>query len=234
MDRLKYRNELKYLISENEANIIRRQLESFMSLDDNAKNGSYTISSLYFDDYFENAYYDVDDGLDLKNKYRIRIYDHKGDVIHLECKQKKNAMTAKRSCSIDRESCDQMISGGYLKNIAQQDEVLKELTYKIMAERYRPVVIVEYERIPFVYRLGNVRVTLDMNITSSTDTKDFFDHSYHKRPILPKNVHLLEVKYDEYLPDFIYESMSDLDLEQISFSKYYLSRKYNVNGGLLI
>ncbi|MBR4470679.1 MAG: polyphosphate polymerase domain-containing protein [Erysipelotrichaceae bacterium] len=234
MSKLKYRNEIKYLISDNEVQIIRRQLESFMSIDENAKNGIYTISSLYFDDYFDNAYYDVDDGLDLKNKYRIRIYDHQDDMIRLECKHKKNAMTAKRSCILTKEAAEILCQGNYLRWISSQPQVLKELTYKMMTEAYKPAVIVEYERIPFVYKLGNVRITLDTNIVSSTNTKDFLNGFGFRRPVLPLGKHLLEVKYDEFLPDFIYACLRDMNLEQISFSKYYLCRKYNVNGGFFL
>lgn len=234
MSDIEYRNEIKYLISDNDVQIIRRQLESFMSIDENAENGTYTITSLYFDDYFNQAYSDVDDGLDLKNKYRIRIYDHKDDLIRLECKQKRNAMTAKRSCVLNRGIAYSLIEGTYLRNIAGQPQVLKELTYKMMSEGYKPAVIVEYERIPYVYPMGNVRITLDTNIISSTDTNNFLKDFSYKRPILPVGMHLLEVKYNEMLPDFIYRCLSDMNLEQISFSKYYLCRKYNVNGGFIL
>jgi hypothetical protein len=234
MSELKYRNEIKYLISDNDVQVIRRQLGSFMPVDDNAGNGSYTITSLYFDDYFDNAYYDVDDGLDLKNKYRIRIYDRNDELIRLECKHKRNSMAAKRSCILTKDGAEILCEGKYLRSISSQPQVLKELTYKMMTERYRPVIIVEYERIPFVYKHGNVRITLDTNIVSSTDTGHFLSGFSFRRSVLPAGKHLLEVKYDEFLPDFIYGCMKDMNLEQISFSKYYLCRKYNVNGGFFL
>ena len=227
----KYRNELKYLISENELMMIKQELSSFMHIDEHAKNGMYTISSLYFDDLNDEAFYDVDDGLDLKTKYRIRIYDHSDSVIHLEKKSKKNALTHKSTCSLTKTEAEKMIFGSYLRNISGQDEILKEMTYNIMAKGFKPKIIVEYERIPFVYKYGNVRVTLDTNICSSTDVKGFLTGFSARRPILPVGKHLLEVKYDEYIPEHIYNCLNDLDLQQISFSKYYLCRKYNVKGG---
>jgi hypothetical protein len=234
MSDLKYRNELKYLVSDSEVAIIRRQLESFMTIDENAADGSYTISSLYFDDYFDDAFQDVDDGADLKNKYRIRIYDHKDDLIRLECKLKRNAMCAKRSCTLSKWKSEQLVRGRYIRDVADQPDVLKELTYKMMTQGYQPRIIVEYERIPFIYPLGNVRITLDTNIVSSVDTEHFLGDFSKRMPILPVGKHLLEVKYDEFLPNFIYGCFRDMNLEQISFSKYYLSRKYNVNGGFFL
>ena len=91
----------------------------------------------------------------------------------------------------------------------------------------RPVVIVEYDRIPYVYKNGNVRITLDTNIASSNAIGSFLDPQIPKRPILPLGQQLLEVKYDAYLPDFIYQSLQLQDLRQTAFSKYYLCRKFS-------
>ncbi len=40
----------------------------------------------------------------------------------------------------------------------------------------------------------------------------------------------MEVKFDEYLPTFIRNHMEIGRLQQTSFSKYYLGRKYTVSG----
>ena len=231
---MKYRNELKYLISDNEVEVLDRQLGTFMHIDENAKNGRYTISSLYFDDLFDENYYDVDDGVDLKKKYRIRIYDHSSGFIRLEAKQKKNALAYKKSCPLTLKEAEILMSGKDLRQIASRDPVISELLYKIQSQLYRPCIIVEYERIPYVYDAGNVRITLDTNISSSTDTEFFFLFFRFRRPILAQGMQLLEVKYDEFLPGFIYDFLNDMRLEQISFSKYYLCRKYNVMGGSIL
>lgn len=89
-------------------------------------------------------------------------------------------------------------------------------------------MIVAYERTPFVYNFGNVRITFDRNIGSTTDLNSFFDPYLPLRPILPLGKQILEVKYDELLPDFLYHAMSLGSLQQTTFSKYYLCRKYTV------
>ena len=93
-------------------------------------------------------------------------------------------------------------------------------------ERTAPVVIVEYDRIPYVYKNGNVRITLDTNICSSSAVSTFLEETIPRRPVLPLGQQLLEVKYDEYLPDFIYRSLQLSSLRQTAFSKYYICRKY--------
>lgn len=94
----------------------------------------------------------------------------------------------------------------------------------------RAKTIVEYERIPFVYQNGNVRITFDSNITSSLQTDRFFEKDTLRYPVLARGQLLMEVKFDEYLPTFIRNHMEIGRLQQTSFSKYYLGRKYTVSG----
>lgn len=229
-----YRHELKYLISENEIPLIQQRLRPFMRFDSHAPEGIYRISSVYFDDMDESGYYAVDDGLDLKRKYRIRIYNGSDEVIRLERKKKRDSRAHKKTCLLTREEADRLIRGEYLRDLSGKDELLKEFTAETMMKRLRPVIIVEYDRIPYVYDAGNVRITLDLNIRSSTDIGRFFTGTDFRRAVLPKGMQLLEVKYDGILPDHIRDLFSDLSLQQISFSKYYLCRKYNVRGGSLL
>ena len=90
------------------------------------------------------------------------------------------------------------------------------------------MVIVEYARIPYVCRDGNVRITLDMNISSSNRTECFLDPVIARRPVMEAGSHILEVKYDEFLPDYIKISLELGTLRQTSFSKFYLCRYYHL------
>ena len=87
-------------------------------------------------------------------------------------------------------------------------------------------MIVEYDRIPYVYRSGNVRITLDTGLSSSRDVSRFLDPELPRRPVMPTGMQLLEVKYDAYLPDFIYQSLQLSSLRQTAYSKYALCRRY--------
>ena len=87
-------------------------------------------------------------------------------------------------------------------------------------------VIVEYERIPYVSKLGNVRITFDVNLCSSTDVSEFLNGNYKKRPVMPKDTLLMEVKWDDFLPDTIYRALSIENLKQTAFSKYCLCRRF--------
>ena len=221
-----YRHELKYLISENEIPLIQQRLRPFMRFDSHAPEGIYRISSVYFDDMDESGYYAVDDGLDLKRKYRIRIYNGSDEVIRLERKKKRDSRAHKKTCLLTREEADRLIRGEYLRDLSRKDELLKEFTAEMMMKRLRPVIIVEYDRIPYVYDAGNVRITLDLNIRSSTDIGSFFTGTDFRRAVLPEGMQLLEVKYDDVLPDFIPMLLGIGNRPHTAMSKYAASGVY--------
>lgn len=226
MDR-KYRHELKYVISAGELALIRNRIQNMVPLDSHVgPAGYYNVRSLYFDDYDNRCFYENENGTDPREKFRIRIYNHNEDHITLECKRKEHGKTRKTSCPLTVEQTRMLMEGKIIPDISCQPEVLRKLTLHMLTRRMRPVVIVEYDRIPYVYRTGNVRITLDLNVCSSKDVHRFFDESLPKRPIMPSGQQLLEVKFDEYLPDFIHHNLDLNSLSQTAYSKYYLCRKY--------
>lgn len=228
-EELKFRHELKYPVSAAELHMLRNRISNLVPLDSHVgEAGSYSIRSLYFDDIYNSCFYENENGTDPREKFRIRIYNHSTDRITLECKRKERGKTLKTSCPLTIEQTRMLMEGRVLPDIANQPEVLRKLTLRMMTKGMRPVVIVEYDRIPYVYPNGNVRVTMDMNVSSSSDIGRFLDAQIPKRPIMPAGQHLLEVKFDEYLPDFIHHNLNLHSLTQTAYSKYYLCRKYTL------
>ena len=223
----KYRHEFKYVVSGAQLQMIRNRINHLLAPDRHAgTDGSYTIRSLYFDDYANRCFYENENGTDPREKFRIRIYNHSTERITLECKRKERGKTLKTACPLTLEQTKQLMQGRTLGDVASQHPLLQKLTMQMLTRRLRPVVIVEYDRIPYVYKNGNVRVTLDMNMASCRKVECFLDEKIPKRPIMPVGQQLLEVKYDEFLPDFIYRNLQLDSLTQTAYSKYYLCRKY--------
>lgn len=226
---IKFRHELKYIISSAQLELIKCRIKNLLSPDiHSGDNGIYNIRSLYFDDYYNRCMKENENGTDPREKFRIRIYNHSSDKITLECKRKERGKTHKTSCPLTVEQAETLMAGKPLPNIAEQPPLLQKFTCEMLLHRLRPVVIVEYDRVPFVYKNGNVRITLDTNISSSSAVECFLDETIPKRPVMPLGHSLLEVKYDEYLPDFIYKNLQLSNLSQTAFSKYYISRKYKL------
>lgn len=228
----KYRHELKYRCSETQIEIIRNRLHNILEFDSHALNGQYNIRSMYFDNYQNRCYYENENGTDCREKFRIRIYNANEDRITLECKRKQNGKTYKTSCQLSREEYDSILYGGNLTQLSAKPDLLKKFLILMKTQLFTPSVIVEYDRTPYIYPAGNVRITLDQNIRSSSNFAGFFDTNIASRPILPKGQHLLEVKYDEFLPSFIKEALQIDHLQRTTFSKFYLCKKYS-NGGIL-
>lgn len=223
----KFRHELKYMISAGELVMLKNRVNRLLSLDSHVGNtGRYNIRSLYFDDIYHRCYYENENGTDPREKFRIRIYDHSAARIMLECKRKERGKTLKMACPLTEEQTRLLMDGKVLPDIANQPPLLQKLTTQMLQTRLHPGVIVEYERVPYVYKDGNVRITLDLNVSSSAAIDHFLEESIPKRPVMSMGKQLLEVKYDDFLPDFIYQSLQLHSLTQTAFSKYYICRRF--------
>jgi hypothetical protein len=168
-----------------------------------------------------------------REKWRVRIYNCSDRRISLECKRKEYGMIQKKSCRITRDQYEKMIRLEPIPITAENPPLLNRMLLQQRTQLMQPKVIVQYLRRPFVCDEGNVRVTFDMNITSSPSFDRFFEEDIDERPVLPRGQHLLEVKFDEYLPDYIYHAIQMTNMRLETFSKYYLCRQYNLRGYIL-
>lgn len=223
-----YRHEYKYPISDIEARILIERLKGIMRLDPHVgATGKYLITSLYFDDMDDTCFYENENGTDPREKFRIRIYNHSTKRICLECKRKEKSKTLKTSSRLSEAQVNSILDGGIVDCDDDADPLLHKFLLQQIERRLQPKIIVEYERVPLIFKLGNVRVTFDSQLASSHDVTRFLESGYIKRPIMPIGKLLLEVKFDEFLPDYIYDALQLGNLTQTAFSKYYLCRKYN-------
>ena len=225
----RYRHEFKYLCSYGELMTLKVRLQGLVSLDTHVgESGVYNIRSLYFDDIYDTCYRENEAGTDPREKFRIRIYDHSSERISLELKRKVRGKTQKLSCLLTEEQCRGLMEGEIPVLQENSPALLRKLCLLMQTRHMRPKVIVEYERVPYVYPHGNVRITMDENISASNRTDRFLERQIPLRPILESGQHILEVKYDEYLPDGIYRTIQSGNLRQTAFSKYYLCRRYHL------
>ncbi len=222
---MKYRVEKKYICNAKELAIIQSRLKILMKSDPNVNIAKeYTVKSVYFDDYQNSGFYDNQSGINARSKYRIRTYNNDLSTIKLEVKSKLNTYTNKISCPLSLIQAKQAILNHNLPNISDMSPAYSKTYLKMKIDLLKPVVTVEYVREPYVYKEGNVRITLDKNITASSCTKDFFTNSNNRIPLLPSGSFVLEVKYDGFLPTHIYNALNLKNMDQTAFSKYYLSR----------
>ena len=204
--------------------LLGSRLQTVMSQDIHQDGDCYEIRSLYFDDVWDRCMDENEAGVDQREKYRIRLYDPRTDVIHLEIKEKNRGYTKKRACDLSREECLQIMEGTLPLKLDGRAP-LNALQMKMRCSGMEPKVIIAYERTAFVHPSGNVRITFDRNIMASRCREDFLeDRVSGMTPVLPAGLHVLEVKYDEFLPDVIAQQLEIGKLRKTAFSKYYLGR----------
>lgn len=227
---MEYRHELKYVVTAVQMSLLESRIRGLLPLDPHVgESGRYRIRSLYFDDCYNSCYLENEIGTDPREKFRIRIYNGDAGRISLELKRKEHGMTQKISCLISEEQCRELMAGHLLPMEESYPPVLQKLNLLMRTRLLRPKVIVEYDRVPYINGLGNTRITLDQNMASSDEIGGFLEPEIRRRPIMPAGQHILEVKFDEFLPDYIYRNLQLNSLRQTAFSKYYLCRKYSIN-----
>lgn len=225
-----YRHEYKFLASSAQLETLGVHMQALFPMVTRdphvGPSGIYEIRSVYLDDLYDHALQESIDGTDPREKWRIRAYNASDTLIHLECKRKERGMTRKEACTITRMTYDAIMGGGILLPGKGNDPVLNRFYYERLTRHLEPKCIVAYKREPWVCPEGNVRVTFDREISSSTDYDRFFDPALPMRPVMPMGMHLLEMKYDAFMPDAIYHSLQIGHLRAITFSKYGLCRTY--------
>ena len=222
---LDFRHELKYLVCERDFVLLRARILPLMQKDVHQDgNGVYRVRSVYFDDDANRFFNENLKGLDARVKYRIRAYNLDDGYICLQTKFKRNNLSQKEQCLLTRADCDALLSGHVPMPNASQPKPLRRLCLEAATSTLHPVAVVDYVREAFVCSVGNVRITFDRNISSSAYVGRFFEPDCPMTPSLPPDTHVLEVKYDTLIPDYLVQALDVGNLMQTPFSKYAYSR----------
>lgn len=229
-----YRHEYKYLMRYDQMMLTKLRASALMHTDGHVnEEGKYLIKSLYFDDEHDKCFHENEDGCNERYKYRIRYYNDDTSFIMLEKKSKLNGMTLKEQARLTLEQCKELMEGNIPQINGDMTKELVQLLTGIKLDGVKPKVIVQYEREPYIYEAGNVRVTFDEHICSSNEIDRFLEKDIPVRPILRKGESLMEVKWDDVMPRHIADYLSLDKLQWTSFSKYYYCRKYDMYGGII-
>lgn len=220
-----YRHELKYLLNKYDAESLKSKLSVIMDVDLNSNTNGYSVSSLYFDT-INNRFYDENDaGVESRNKIRIRKYNEDNSSLKLEIKSKKNSLCFKESQKINEDIAKRLTNLPYTNFTGSSNNTLGKVLLANSMYCLKPVVIVNYNRYALVYNTGNVRITLDANITGDIYTNNFLDNINSGINIIDDDHYILEVKYDDILPSYITNILDEFKLNQMAYSKYYLCRR---------
>ena len=216
-----YRHELKYQISPADYYALRQRLRAVMKRDPHTgADGLYTIRSVYFDNYGDKALREKVNGVQKREKFRIRYYNNDFSFITLEKKIKHNDLCMKIDAPLTVEEYRRILQAPGAWMLEHPQPLIRELYCKMKTQQLRPRVMVAYVREPYIYDAGNVRATFDSHIRTSLFQRDFSDATD-----APGDV-VLEVKYDAFLPEIIRCLLQSEELRQQAFSKYGSCRRF--------
>lgn len=220
----KWRAEMKYTIPAAESRMLSARLSAFMNRDANGGENGYAVRSLYFDNFYNKVLREKLDGIGIRDKYRIRCYDNDFSFLRLEKKNKKYDRGNKSQCVVTKEEVLRILDGDTDWMALDERPLVRELFLRMRLEFFRPQNIVEYDREAFTYGPGNVRITFDRNIRGCGDPRQFFREQLPSVPALNYGLTVMEVKYDDYLPDVVNRTVLTVRKKEQAFSKYAACR----------
>lgn len=223
-----YRHEEKFLLRYPQYVELKQLLTPLMHRDLNAgADGSYTVRSLYFDRADNRDYHEKVNGVDRRQKLRMRIYGKTPDKVKLEIKKRREDGIYKETVALSRAEAERL-SGGQMECaflLERPTEAAKHAYGLLYSEGYRPVVVIDYDREAFTLPFYQIRVTFDRRVRATRRIEDFFNPQAGTLPVLPADEIILEVKYNHMLPDFLKRALGSVPAQSMAVSKYQMSRE---------
>ena len=237
---LRLRHEYKYYIPYAEYLAMRGRVSAFLTPDNNMPSPEgYHVRSLYFDDPVYSARFEKVSGYKNRSKTRIRIYNKDLETIRLEKKIKIFGYIGKRTAIISKKELDAIINRKTAILLASPNKVVQRFYADLKTKLLRPVVLVDYMREAYYYRMGNVRITFDHNLQA---VYGGFDSSLSDKGLIFKNVYppgllVMEVKFDDFLPTAVKRLIRPYTARRMAISKYVMAlnaagigEKYGIEG----
>ena len=217
------RHEEKYLIDYRQYAMILDRAGKLLTPDANGEQGSYLITSLYYDDPMDTALLEKQDGLARHTKFRLRTYNCRENFIRLERKVKEGIITQKQWATVTPE---QLSCLGFSRwDTSQLAENARDLAAQMLAGGLRPSVAVRYRRDAFIFPGTDLRLTLDTRLEALPPRAEMlFCPDSIGLPVLDGNTVIMEIKYGKFLPAFV-RQLTAVPCRQLSVSKYALCRE---------
>lgn len=224
---MRLRHEFKHTINAVDDLEITHRLRKLFKHDENADSrGIYRVSSLYFDTPCDRALRQKIDGVNRREKFRIRYYNEDTSFIRLEKKFKINGLCGKYSAKITAEQVERILHGDIDFLAGSEHPLLLEFYSKMKGQLLRPKTVATYDREAFRYEPGNVRITIDRNLRSGLGSTDFLNTGLYHADVSDDTA-VLEVKYDEFLPEIVRMAVATPNRRAAAYSKYAVCRRFD-------
>ena len=217
------RHELKYYIPFADYKVLSSMLAQSMKKDSHA-NGEegYFVRSLYFDTLDCRAYYEKIDGVNRRMKIRLRVYAPQSKTAKFEIKNREGNAVWKEVAPISCEDAKKVMQGEYECMLEHNNATLNKIYAIFNAEKYRPVLLVEYQRQAYVDEASGTRITFDRCIRRDTEDFALFGANAARMGIGEPQTVVMELKFGRYFPDWIRIIINGISHSRQSISKFCL------------
>jgi hypothetical protein len=232
---LRFRFEMKYVISELKAAAIERFIEPYIGLDRYSKlqpEGWYPIVSLYLDSDDLRLCRESLRGILKRFKLRIRSYTDDPDYPRFfEIKRRANTVIIKSRAKVRNQDVAALLSGRYIAPVQDYKadvDAIRQFQLYMKGINAKPVVLIRYMRRAYEGNMDNrVRVTFDRQLAYNVTTAPevLFNGQGWRRHYLTLNGVILEIKFTGRYPAWLGRMTEYFNLRQESVSKYATSVK---------
>lgn len=212
------RYELKYLLTQEQKNVLLTEIEKHMALD---RYGRTTIRNVYFDtDNYRLIRRSIEKPA-YKEKLRIRCYQKATpeSEVFVELKKKYRSIVYKRRIAMpEKMALEWLCNKTPLK---EQTQISNEIDYFLdYYKTLHPVAFLSYEREAYYCKDGSdLRVTFDEQILCR-QTELSLESDIAGTSILDSNLVLMEIKCSGGIPLWMTKVLSAEHIYKTSFSKY--------------
>ena len=203
-----------------------------MILDSHVLNKyNYEVRSLYFDSNFQHSFLEKRDGIAIRKKLRIRYYPSfskdSQKFAFIEIKKKFNENVAKSRIYVPLDKAIKILNSNhteakyfYENSSAQDKATLKEIWFLYKKHNLKPVCVVSYFRQPFMSRVEKTfRLTFDTNLKVRKYNLDL-NFGGGSKDIVPPNICIMEVKFNNIIPNWAIKIIQKNDCVQYKISKF--------------
>lgn len=224
------RFEFKYVLRAELRREVERDLGYFMQLDPfvgERSDRKYFVRSLYFDSPDYDHYFEKVDGDLHRAKFRLRTYGRTPDdgaATFLELKGRHDAMVFKHRAALTRGdgprfSAGQRDTAAAVLARTQEGTVLDRFRFNLERRRLAPMMLVDYERRPYVSKYDPAfRLTFDDSLRATRTSALFPGAGENARAVLAGYT-IMEVKFRYHVPSWFHRILQSHDLRRQSVSK---------------
>lgn len=226
------RFEFKYILPLGQREELEKQFQYFVDLDPyvaGKPGAKYFVRSLYYDNDLFSNYWEKEDGIKHRSKFRLRTYTSDPDEEcprFLEIKGRHNNLVFKHRTPVDeqlakgRRSLLRDKTTANLMASIEDGPIKEQFRYELDRKRLKPVMLVDYWRRPYVSKYDpEFRMTFDDTLRGTACAELFPSAMCPVRDALPGYT-ILEVKFRYHVPKWFHRLIQTLELKRVSISKY--------------